>query len=111
MSLRARISKAVDNAFNAAGDLAKSGTLSQRKPQSYDFSTNSVSATQASLLVSVVITDTKKASGDGYKTTAIMKSGPDISVYDTLTVDSVPYNIINHSDNDFVIEMEIAREA
>ena len=111
MSLRARISKAVDDAFNAVGDLAQSGTLSQKNPSGYDFSTNSVSSTNSSSTVEVVITETKRTSGEGYKTIAIIKSGPDVTVYDTLTVNGVSYNIVNHSDNDFAIEMEITREA
>jgi len=41
---------------------------------------------------------------------AILKSGVDLSVYDTLTVGSVVYNITDHTDNDFTIEATLTKE-
>ncbi len=43
-------------------------------------------------------------------TTAIMKSGIDLSVYDTLTVGAKSYSIVDYSDNNFVIEAQLSRE-
>jgi len=39
-----------------------------------------------------------------------MKSGIDLSVYDTLTVGTKSYNIVDYSDNNFVIEAQLSRE-
>jgi hypothetical protein len=39
-----------------------------------------------------------------------MKSGVDLSVYDTLTVGTKSYSIVDYSDNNFVIEAQLSRE-
>jgi len=111
MSVSAKVTAAVDKAFAAAGDLVKQGTLSNKAVSSYDFTTRSTVSTTTSTTIDVIIQTTKKSSGEGFNVTALMKSGINISVYDTLTVDSKSYNIIDYSDNDFVIEAMLIKEA
>jgi len=110
MSLSAKVTAAVNKAFTAAGDLVKQGTLSSKTVPGYDFATKSTVSTTETLSVDVIIQSTQKPSGEGFTVTAIMKSGINISVYDTLTVNSKSYNIIDYSDNGFVIEAILIKE-
>jgi hypothetical protein len=110
MSLSAKVTAAVNKAFTAAGDLVKQGTLSSKTVSGYDFATKSTVSTTETLSVDVIIQSTQKPSGEGFTVTAIMKSGINISVYDTLTVNSKSYNIIDYSDNGFVIEAILIKE-
>lgn len=110
MSLSAKVNAAVDKAFAAAGDLVKQGRLSSKKVSKYDFATRKVVSSTSVILVDVIITTNKRSSGEGFSTSAIMKSGPDLSVYDTLTVDEKSYKIVDYNDNDFIIEVELSRE-
>jgi hypothetical protein len=110
MSLSAKVTAAVNKSFTAAGDLVKQGTLSSKTVSGYDFATKSTVSTTETLSVDVIIQSTQKPSGEGFTVTAIMKSGINISVYDTLTVNSKSYNIIDYSDNGFVIEAILIKE-
>jgi len=110
MSVSAKVTAAVNKAFAAAGDLVKQGTLSTKSVSSYDFSTRSTVSTTGSITVEVIIQSTQKPSGEGFTVTAIMRSGINISVYDTLTVDSKSYNIVDYSDNGFIIEAILTKE-
>lgn len=106
----AKITAAVDKAFVAMGDLVKSGTLSSKRVTGYDFSTQSTIGKPRSTAVKVIILDKKTSSGIGFTLQAIMKTGVDMTVYDTLTVDKVQYNITEYTDNGFVIEAVIVRD-
>lgn len=110
MALSTKLTAAVNKAFTAAGDLVKQGTLSSKVVSSYDFATRSTVSTSSSATVEVILQSTQKPSGDSFKVTAIMKSGINLSVYDTLTVDSKSYNIVDYNDNGFVIEAILAKE-
>jgi len=110
MSLSARLTQAVETAFSAVGDLVKVGTLSSKSVTNYDFATQSTVGTTVSIPIRVIITTQKTASGKGFTLEAIMKSGVDMSVYDTLTVDSINYNIVDYTDNGYIIEAVIVRE-
>jgi hypothetical protein len=110
MSLSAKVTSAVDKAFTAAGDLVKKGTLSTKAVSSYDFASRQTVSTTSSTTVDVIIQSTQKPSGEGFTTTAIMKSGVNISVYDTLTVGSKVYNIVDYTDNEFTIEAILTKE-
>ena len=111
MSLSAKVTNAVNKAFDSAGDLVKQGTLSTKAVSGYDFATRTTVSTTGSLAVEVIIQSTQKPSGDGFTVTAIMKSGINLSVYDTLTVSSKIYNIVDYSDNGFTIEAILVKEA
>lgn len=110
MSLSARLKNAVNKAFNAAGDLVKIGTLSNKTVSGYDFATRQTVGKTKSITVEVIITDTKKRSGEGFTTTGIMKSGVNLSVYDTLTVDGKAYKIVDYNDNGFSIDLILSKE-
>jgi len=110
MSLSAKVTSAVNKAFTAAGDLVKQGTLSTKAVSGYDFATRSTVSTSDSITVDVIIQSTQKPSGEGFTVTALMKSGVNISVYDTLTVETKSYNIVDYSDNGFTIEAILTKE-
>lgn len=110
MSLKAKIKAAVNKAFAAVDDLAVLASLSSRNVTDYDFSARGVVSTQSRATVEVIITSTQKPSGEGFTTTALMKSGVDLSVYDTLTVGSEVYNIVDYTDDNFVITAIIVKE-
>ena len=110
MSLKAKINAAVNKAFAAVDDLKVSASLSSKKVSEYDFSQRGVVASDSQQVVDVIITNTQKPSGEGFTTTALIKSGIDLSVYDTLTVGSVVYNIVDYTDDNFVITAIIVRE-
>jgi len=110
MSLRAKITSAVDKVFTAASDLVQTGTLSTKTVTNYNFGSRETNSSVSNTSVSVIITDTKKSSGQPYSSTAIFKAGPDMSVYDTLVVGSDSYNIIDYTDSGYHIEATIVRE-
>ena len=111
MSLKSKIKAAVNKAFSAVNDLVVVATLSTKNVSSYDFASRGVVATTGTASVEVIIISTQKPSGDGFTTTALMKSGVDLSVYDTLKVDNVSYNIVDYTDDGFTISAIIVREA
>jgi hypothetical protein len=110
MALSAKVTTAVSKAFAAAGDIVKTGTLSTKSVASYNFATRSTVSTTATLTVSVIIQSTDKPSGEGFTIKALMKSGINISSYDTLEVSSKSYNIIDYVDNGFTIEAMLTKE-
>jgi len=110
MSLKAKIIAAVNKAFAAVDDLAVVATLSTKSVSGYDFASRGVVASTGSNSVEVIIQSTQKPAGDGFTTTALMKSGVDLSVYDTLEVDGLIYNITDYTDDGFVITAIIVKE-
>jgi hypothetical protein len=110
MSLRAKINSAVDKAFTAAGDLVVSGKLSTKTVTGYNFSTGQNSSTSKSITVKVILETTRRAGSESFKTTAMMKSGQAVTLYDTLTIGKEVYNIIDFSDDDFVISLNLSKE-
>lgn len=109
MSLSAKVTAAVDKAFTAANDLVKQGTLSNKKVSSYNFGTGSVESQSRSIPVEIIIYSSSRSSGGDYTYNAILKSGVDLSVYDTLTVEKKEYKIVDFTDNDFVIEVTLKK--
>lgn len=111
MSLRRTIQSAVNKAFNAVGDLKKSGTLQGNSSLSYNLATGSnVEIGGIPIAVDVII-DLKTRSDDSssvYK--AIIKSGVNIDVYKTIEIDSVVYRINSYDDDEFIINLELVRE-
>ena len=110
MSLRAKINAAVNKAFNAVDDLVVLATLSTRNVTTYDFAARGTVSSSSTQTVEVIIQSTQKPGGDGFTTTALMKSGVDMGVYDTLTVGSTVYSITDYTDDTFVITAIIVRE-
>jgi hypothetical protein len=110
MSLKAKINAAVDKAFAAIGDLAVSGTISNKTVSSYDFATGETVGGTASASVKVFIQSTNKPSDGAFQSTALMKSNMSVDGYDTLTVGTTVYNITDHTDDGFVITLSLTRE-
>lgn len=110
MSLKSKIRAAVNKAFAAVDDLVVVATLSTKNVSGYDFSARGTVSTTGTTSVEVIIQSTQKPSGDGFTTTALMKSGVDLSVYDTLTVGATSYSIVDYTDDGFTISAIIVRE-
>lgn len=110
MSLKSKIRAAVNKAFSAVDDLVVTASLSTKNVSGYDFSARGVVSTSGTTSVEVIIQSTQKPSGDGFTTTALMKSGVDLSVYDTLTVGLINYNIVDYTDDGFVVTAILVRE-
>jgi hypothetical protein len=110
MSLKAKVNSAVDKAFAAIGDLAVSGTLSNKNATSYDFATGQAVATTTSKTVKVFLQSTNKPSDGSFNTTALMKSNVNVDGYDTITIGTTVYNITDFTDDGFVITMQLLRE-
>jgi len=110
MSLNAKITAGVNKAFSAVGDIAKTATLSSKSVSGYNFGSGAVTSTTSEKSVKVILQSTKNKSGEGFTVSALLKSGVDLSVYDTIVVDSKVYNITDFDDNGFVIEAMIVKE-
>lgn len=111
MSLTRTIQSAVDKAFNAVGDLKKTGQLFGPKVSNYDLSTGSVvERVEKSAIVDVILENSSKSDDSTTVYKAILKSGPNMSVYKTLKIGSVNYRITSYEDNDFIINLNLARE-
>jgi len=110
MSLKAKVSAAVDKAFAAIGDLAVSGTLSNKNASSYNFATGTTVSTTTSKTVTVFIESTDKASDGAFQSKALLKSNVKVDGYDTLTVGDTVYNITDFQDDGFVITLSMTRE-
>jgi len=110
MSLSEKVTAAVNKAFTAAGDLVKTGTLVSKSVSSYDFATRGTVSTSTTTAVDVIMQTKKKSSGEGFTVSALMKTGINLSAYNTLTIDSVSYNIVDYTDNDFIVEAILSKE-
>jgi len=84
--------------------------LSTKAVSGYNFATDETVSTTTSSAVKVIIESSERPAGDGFNYKAILKSGVDLTVYDTLTVGSTVYNITDHIDNDFIIEATLTKE-
>ena len=112
MSLKAKIKKAVDNAFTALQDLVEDGTLSNTTATNYDFATGTTASTTVSEAVKVIILDRMHSNSDRHdEVKAVMKSGPTLDSYDTLTVASVNYQIVSYTDNGYSVDLILKKEA
>jgi hypothetical protein len=110
MSLRAKVSAAVDKAFAAIGDIAVSGTLSNKNASSYDFATGQAVATTTSKTVKVFLETTDKSSDGAFQSKALMKSNVVVDGYDTITIGTSVYSITDFQDDGFVITLQLTKE-
>ena len=112
MSLKAKITAAVNKAFNAVGDLVEKGKLSNTTASNYDFATRSTTTTSKTETVDVIILDTSKDAGVHHDTVkGIMKAGPTLDYYDTLTVNKVKYSIVSYQNNGYTVDLVLKKEA
>jgi len=110
MSLKAKVSAAVDKAFAAIGDLAVSATLSNKNAGSYDFATGQTVTTTTTQAVKVFLETTDKSSDGAFQSKALMKSNVVVDGYDTLTIGTAVYNVTDFMDDGFVITLSLTRE-
>jgi len=110
MSLSAKLKGAVDSAFNAAGDLVKTGQLSTKTVTGYNFTNGTVTSTSSSNSVGVIITTKENPADGGLSLQAILKSGVVLDSYDTIKIDNVTYNITDTTDDGFTINLTIVKE-
>ena len=110
MSISARVANAVNKAFISAGDLVKSAELQSKAVSSFDFQTGETKSVTQKVTVDVIIQSTEKPSGEGFTKTALMKSGLDLSVYDSIIIDGKRHNIVDYDDNGFTITVIIVKE-
>jgi hypothetical protein len=110
MSLRNTVSNAVNKAFASAGDLVQDGTLSSKSVTGYNFASGGTVSTSSTKTVDVILTNTKKPTSKSFETLALLKSGIDVSIYDTITINNKTYNIESYVDDDFLITLTLARE-
>jgi len=107
---KAKIVAAVDKAFDSAGELASTATLSNKSATSYNFATGAVDSTTTKKTVQVIIVS--KALMNGRSTyQSIIKSTSGIDSYDTLTIGTDVYSITDSQDNGFTIDATLTREA
>jgi len=107
---KAKIALAVTKAFDAAGELVSTATLSNKIASSYNFLSGNIGTTSSTISVKIIITNKKLI--DGVATyTAILKTTSNIDGYDTLTIGSDVYNITDTEDNGFVITATLTKEA
>lgn len=107
---KAKIALAVTKAFDAAGDLVSTATLSNKIASSYNFASGSIGTTSSTTSVKIIITNKKLINGVATYT-AILKTTSNIDGYDTLTIGSDVYNITDTEDNSFVITATLTKEA
>ena len=110
MSMRARLTAAVNTAFDAVGNLAETATLSSKSVTGFNFATGVTESTSTNVTVTVIIMTENDPSGKSIILKALLKSGVDLTVYDTLTVGTKSYNITDNSDDGFTIYATIVRE-
>jgi len=101
MSLKAKITKAVDTAFKKVGDLAQTVTLETTSAQSYDFGNSSKSATVVSTRVQAIILYadqdvTSETIANPIKEVLVKESDlPDPKSYDKVVVGTQSHTIIS----------------
>jgi hypothetical protein len=111
MSLKRTVQSAVNKAFNAAGDLKEVGTLQGPKITGYDLEVGAVvEKPSSSTQVDVIVTQSNKQDDSTTSYSAMIKSGPDLSVYKTIKINKKVYKLGTYTDNGFVIEINLMEE-
>lgn len=101
MSLRSKITAAVDKAFTAVGDLAETVTLRTKVSGEYDFTTGETNDTFEESSVEAIVMSVKQKPDDAEilaprKEVYIKESDlENPALYDTVVINSVSHTIIN----------------
>ena len=102
MSIRNKITIAVNQAFKGVKDLAQTVTLKGSTNASYDFSTGTVSSTTSSLAIEAIVILQEEDSTDP-KVTPIKEvyakesELPNPKLYDKIEIDSLDHSILSYS--------------
>lgn len=100
MSLKSKVTNAVDKAFTAVGDLAEFVLLSQKTAGAYDFNTGTASSTSVDTSVLAIVIAVKQKPDEAEllaprKEVYIKeKDLKDPALYDTITIGTVSHTII-----------------
>jgi len=101
MSLRNKITKAVDTAFAKVGDLSETVTLTQITGETYDFTTGTKTSTATAssvtaIVVSIEIDPNAEFIGAPKKEVYVKEAElPNPKLYDTVTISSVDHSILS----------------
>lgn len=117
MAYQALLDTSLNKAFNLAKDLAKDITFTKKPDAAFNFGTGSTefSPNQTSIVKAVVYESKKKFKGANTIVQEMLVKSKDIgdaTQYDTVTIDSKVWNIIEVLKNDgFISVLQISREA
>ncbi len=116
MGYQALLDSSLNKAFNLSKDLAKEVTFVRKPNVTFNFATGeSEASTAQNISTKVIIVDSKKPSKDKNAVVRqlLLKSKEvgDISLYDSVTVDSQVWNITEVKKNDgFISVVEVTKE-
>jgi len=117
MSYSNLIKKNVASAFKNIGDLGLDMAFNQSVVTGFDFGSNAPVKTSTTKTIKGIVIKTEKltsvSGGNTITSTIIINSEEidDISLYDTLTINSVVWNIISPiTDNGYTIKLTATRE-
>lgn len=109
MALRARILAGVETAFTGLQDLVVDVQLNRRVNSGYDFNTQSLTADLTSTGITGIFLTEGKRSREGNRVTGnlIIRSAdvPDIETYDSFVVNGQTHDIVEYTDNGFIVEI------
>lgn len=115
MGYNSLVKNQVKKAFSAVKDLAKLVTLAQSAPSGFNFSTGeaTIVASATKVVKAIVITKKRKGEVDAAPITELLMNAADLddpTIYDTVTIDSVLWNIVTpYTNNGYTISVEIVR--
>ncbi len=113
MNLDSLIKSKVNMAFRLAGDMVDDVILNQKNITDYNFTTDVIEATDIAPVIIKGLVSTKQRKDNTTKTTLTLKSTDivDASLYDTVTIRGVIWNIVMPVSNDgYLFVLEIARQ-
>ena len=108
MSLSQAITKAVDQAFLAAGDLVRQGLVKGELVSSFNFATKGVVTTTDEYYTDFITVSTVVEEDKHIKKVVLLRSGDvDTSRYSTITIDSVVYRFESIEEFEGVTQLTI----
>jgi hypothetical protein len=112
MSIRSKITTAVNLAFKGVGDLAETVTLKTQSGRSYNFSTGVATATETETFVTAIVIaqeeNNTESKNTPIKEVYIKESDlPDPKLYDTITISSQDYSILSYKLEPGLIVMQV----
>lgn len=101
MTIRSKITTAVNLAFKGVGDLAQTVTLKVKTARSYNFATGAASSTETSTDVTAIVISQEESDseskGTPFKEVYIKEADlPNPKLYDTITIASQDHSITSY---------------
>lgn len=112
MSLKSKVQKAVDTAFDKLKDLSVSATFDNKVVSGFDFGTGAIQSTATSH-TTIGFLDTKRSYLNGTpvtKTVLTIKNDPLVSIdrYSEVTINNKTYNCNISKKDEFIIELTLS---